>query len=75
MITIIGTYSLTVLIILMVSILLYGLWTQAFPNKLACKIFGWHQARGKLLFDGCSVHGKCVACGKSVMQDSQGNWF
>ena len=26
-------------------------------------------------FDGCSIHTKCKICGKSIMQDSQGNWF
>lgn len=26
-------------------------------------------------FDGCNVHAKCKICGKSIMQDSQGNWF
>lgn len=26
-------------------------------------------------FDGCNIHAKCKICGKSIMQDSQGNWF
>lgn len=26
-------------------------------------------------FDGCNIHTKCKICGKSIMQDSQGNWF
>jgi len=36
---------------------------------------GWHNGKGKRSFDGCSVHSTCSICGKSVMQDSQGNWF
>ena len=32
-----------------------------FNRWLFCRILGWH--------------GRCSRCGKSVMQDSQGNWF
>ena len=41
----------------------------------ACTKMGWHYVDAVTGFDGCSIHGVCVRCGKDVMQDSQGNWF
>ena len=39
-------------------------------------ILGWHDGKGSSVgFDGCSATGTCSKCGKSVLQDSQGNWF
>ena len=39
-------------------------------------LLGWHNGKGGAKsFDGASVHSTCSLCGKSVMQDSQGNWF
>lgn len=40
-----------------------------------CKYLGWHLAPNQQGFDGCSASGKCPRCDKSVLQDSQGNWF
>lgn len=43
---------------------------------LFCKILPWHNGKGaEHRSDGCSLHSTCSRCGKSVMQDSQGNWF
>lgn len=41
------------------------------------KFLGWHfpDYKAKAWFDGCSVHSRCVICGKEIMQDGQGNWF
>jgi len=39
-----------------------------------CKI-GWHKVKEATEFDGASLHGICMRCGKELMQDSQGNWF
>ena len=36
----------------------------------------WHIPSNELQeFDGCNIQAKCKICGKSIMQDSQGNWF
>jgi hypothetical protein len=40
-----------------------------------CEKLGWHRAPTNVGFDGCSRTGTCPRCGKSVLQDSQGNWF
>ena len=45
------------------------------PESIGCKMMGWHLAPEKQGFDGCSLNGRCPRCGKSVMQDGQGNWF
>lgn len=56
-----------------------ALIVMAFCNRYlglwACKIMGWHYVDGKVGFDGASMTGKCSRCGKSVLRDSQGNWF
>ena len=44
-----------------------------------CSVLGWHNNKHPdqppPYFDGASWHGRCARCGKSVMRDSQGNWF
>lgn len=40
-----------------------------------CDHMGWHLAPTSQGFDGCSATGVCPRCGKSVLQDGQGNWF
>ena len=42
--------------------------------KFLCKFPGWHKAKATG-FDGCSYKGTCIRCGKSVLQDSNGDWF
>ena len=54
--------------------------TLAFLNKYLpkwfCDNFGhWHLAPTVASFDGCSFIGTCPRCEKTVLQDSQGNWF
>jgi len=44
-------------------------------NPFFCKLVGWHRNVKETTFDGCSLHGECSRCGKSVMKDGQGNWF
>lgn len=44
-------------------------------NKWFCDVMGWHESPKNIGSDGCSLTGTCPRCGKSVMQDSQGNWF
>jgi len=44
-------------------------------NKWFCNFWGWHKSPQSQRFDGASFTGKCPRCGKSVLQDSQGNWF
>lgn len=45
-------------------------------NRFYHNVMGWHLPDdGPQEFDGCNVHAHCKFCGKSIMQDSQGNWF
>jgi hypothetical protein len=44
-------------------------------SKWFCNFWGWHKAPKSQGFNGCSYNGCCPRCGKSVLQDSQGNWF
>lgn len=46
-------------------------------RRLYHDILGWHQPDpSKTHFDfGAELHSECRWCGKSIMQDSQGNWF
>lgn len=56
-----------------VSIKLYD-WIHG--TNYVCSILGWHNGKGSAIgFDGCSATSSCSKCGKSVLQDSQGNWF
>lgn len=50
---------------------------DALTNGKECIIEKFNQGckKYKVDFDGCSFHATCSRCGKSVMQDSQGNWF
>jgi hypothetical protein len=66
-----------VLSILMILMVLFATlpWFNKFFPVWACKKLGWHRAPVKQGFDGASFTGTCPRCGKSVLQDSQGNWF
>ena len=48
---------------------------KKYRTNYSCRQLGWHNGKGARTFDGCSVHATCSKCGKSVIQDSQGNWF
>lgn len=52
-----------------------GLFHKRSNNKWFCEEMGWHLHPLSVGFDGCSQNGTCPRCGKSVLQDSQGNWF
>ena len=67
--------SLCVLCVLFVTPWVLCLIDHIFKTQYSCKVFGWHNGKGKKSFDGCSVNSICSKCGKSVMQDGQGNWF
>lgn len=45
------------------------------PRSLRCDILDWHKPDGNLSFDGCSISCKCLRCGRTILQDSQGGWF
>lgn len=40
-----------------------------------CTFLGWHKHINEIGFDECSRTSTCKRCGKSLLQDSQGNWF
>ena len=65
--------SISMLIVLSTSLLL-ALSNKHLPRWF-CNKMGWHLAPTSQGFDGCSFTGCCPRCGKSVLQDSQGNWF
>lgn len=68
-------FVLLFIFISLASILIYGLYSQFFPNKFACRVFGWHKPTNQIGYDGCSSTSVCVCCDKNIIQDSQGNWF
>lgn len=49
---------------------LFG-WNKWFYDRL----LGWHKPNDKATFNGCNLVSKCKYCGKTICQDSQGNWF
>jgi hypothetical protein len=42
-----------------------------------CRRMGWHNADhdAKIEYDGASFKSTCEHCGKTILMDSQGNWF
>lgn len=44
-------------------------------SKWFCIKMGWHRTPIRIDSDGFQQNGECPRCGKSVIQDSQGNWF
>lgn len=53
-------------------------FTFGFMKSYYHGLLGWHMPDydySHEWFDGCSLHARCKHCGKSIMQDSQGNWF
>ena len=44
-------------------------------GRWLCKWLKWHKPDSKIGFDGCSNTSTCKYCHKSILQDSQGNWF
>lgn len=65
-----GLFCLFFLVLIILSII------EKYSNsKWYCNVMGWHKSPELQGFDGCSFTGVCPRCGKSVLQDSQGNWF
>jgi len=62
--------------LVLVACLFVMLIISKFSNSTwFCIKMGWHRTPIRIGFDGASRNGECPRCGKSVMQDSQGNWF
>ena len=40
-----------------------------------CKYLGWHRPAFIEYQDAMITESKCKYCGRSIMEDSQGNWF
>ena len=66
-----------IIIFFMIMIMIFLLlsFLNKYLPKWFCDKIGWHLEPREIGFDGCSRNGVCPRCGKSVMQDSQGNWF
>lgn len=66
-----------ILIAIFFFLICVSIYDKIFGTSHSCRMAGWHNGRGKgkMFFDGCSVHATCSKCGKEVMQDGQGNWF
>lgn len=65
-------YGFSGLSVILFSLVVVNLWSK---NSWFCKVMGWHKEPWNILFDGCSLSGKCPRCKKRVLKDSQGNWF
>lgn len=73
LIVLVALISIIALMFLLLSLYEdHGFMKKLFHDKL-----GYHTPGrdGTLWYDGCSNHSKCKYCGKSIIQDSQGNWF
>lgn len=40
-----------------------------------CKYLDWHRPASIEYHDAVNAESKCKYCGRSIMEDSQGNWF
>lgn len=63
---------LSFIILVLLTIFLLNRFSK---NKFWCNVLSWHKAPKKQNFDGASISGVCPRCDKSVLRDSQGNWF
>ncbi len=54
---------------------------KGWAQRIFCDLLGWHNGKGDTpKFGegdvlGVNLMSRCSRCGKSVMQDGQGNWF
>lgn len=69
-------------IIIIVMAVVWGMGVICFFSdghifgRLFHRFLGWHFPDDRpQTFDGVNIHAKCRYCGKSIIQDSQGNWF
>jgi hypothetical protein len=44
-------------------------------TSFRCESLGWHTPDGSLIFAGINLKSKCKRCGRTILKDSQGNWF
>jgi hypothetical protein len=44
-------------------------------GRFLCKYLKWHKPNNIIKHDEVNSHSTCKYCDKSIMQDSQGNWF
>ena len=68
-------FIIIVFLIIIIGGITYLLSKGKYFGWLYHDIFEWHLPTEERGFDGCSIHSTCKICGKSIMQDSQGNWF
>jgi len=43
--------------------------------SLRCDWLDWHKPTPITWWDGASRGSLCLRCGRTILQDSQGNWF
>jgi hypothetical protein len=67
-------YVVSIFSILVFILMLLVTFNDYLPRWF-CDHIDWHLTPTMQGFDGCSLTGTCPRCGKSVLQDSQGNWF
>ena len=68
-------FWIPVVILFIISIALISALVNPWLPIWFCRVMHWHLAPKEQGFDGCSFNGTCPRCGKSVLRDSQGNWF
>jgi len=65
-----------IIAIMLICGIIYLISNGKIFKPLYHNIMGWHLPSNEpQKFDGCNIHATCKICGKSIMQDSQGNWF
>ena len=52
---------------------------MSLSKKILCDLLKWHNGKGSTPLysekEGVNLHSICSRCGKTVIRDSQGNWF
>lgn len=76
MILILAEIIASILCVIWICGALYLLSKGKICRRFYHDILEWHLPSNEpQKFDGCNIHAKCKICGKSIMQDGQGNWF
>ena len=75
MFTLILTFVISLLVIMLVTAICYLVSDGMVFNKIYHDYLEWHIPTNEQRFDVLSMCSTCRFCGKRILQDSQGNWF
>ena len=68
-------YVIWGVLIPLVTLVLLALFEPEFAGLTMCKYLHWHKPDGMRSGGFGLIKSICKYCGKSIMLDSQGNWF